>query len=259
MARKKRRKKRRIRWKLILGVLGFITSMILIGYLIIILFETKQIHVTGTVYSSKQEVLEWVQSDPNSSNTLYIMWKYNGKKAEKPPAIQSSKVKMKSPWEVTVQVTEKEYTGRIDYDGTFLYFDKNGVASLKYADPIEGVPYIEGIRFDPQKVKLGAVLPVKDQTIFNRLGLLIELLHKNKLSPDKISCEEGSMILYFGGVRVSMGISDYEIKLAQAVPILAKLEELYPGQTGVLKLDNYSASDSSVRFVPDPVEPAPEG
>lgn len=123
MARKRKRRKRRIRWKAILGLLGAVTLLVLIGYLVIILFETKKINVTGTQYSSEQAVKEWVQSDRYSSNTLYVMWKYNKKDTEQLPSIERTKVKLDSPWEVTVQVTEKTFSGRMDYEGSFLYFD----------------------------------------------------------------------------------------------------------------------------------------
>lgn len=252
MAKKRRRKKRRVRWKAILTVLGTLASLAIVGYLIIVLFQTKTIHVTGTVYTSKQEVLDWVQSDPYSSNTLYIMLKYNHDNIKQPPAIKETKVKLKSPWEVTVQVQEKSFSGRIDFDGSFLYFDDKGIASLKYADVIEGVPYIEGMALDPKKVKLGEMIPVKNKDVFEQIDTITELLKKKEVTPDKISYEDGAFTLHFGGVRVLMGMSDYAEKLEQAIPILAKLQELYPDQPGVLRLENYTSSDSSIRFVPDP-------
>lgn len=252
MAKKRRRKKRRVRWKAILTVLGTLASLAIVGYLIIVLFQTKTIHVTGTVYTSKQEVLNWVQSDPYSSNTLYIMLKYNRDNIKQPPAIKETKVKLKSPWEVTVQVQEKSFSGRIDFDGSFLYFDDKGIASLKYADVIEGVSYIEGMALDPKKVKLGEMIPVKNKDVFEQIDTITELLKKKEVTPDKISYEDGAFTLHFGGVRVLMGMSDYAEKLEQAIPILAKLQELYPDQPGVLRLENYTSSDSSIRFVPDP-------
>lgn len=251
MARKKRRKRRRIRWMAVLKLLGVIVSLILLCYLVIILFETKKIHVTGNQYSSAQEVLDWVEADQYSSNTLYILWKYNRDDLKQLPSIEKTTVKLKSPWEVTVQVTEKKFSGRVDFDGGYLYFDKEGMASLKSSEVIEGVTYIEGMEFSPDKVKLGKVLPVKDKDVFSKISSVNKLLEEAGVTADKISCAGDDLTLHFGGVRVQMGSGEYTQKLAQAVPILAKLQELYPGQTGTLHLENYTESDSSIRFVPD--------
>lgn len=260
MARKKRRKKRRvrrIRWKAVLRLLGTIVSFVLLCYLVIILFETKKIHVTGNQYSSAQEVLDWVQSDRRSSNTLYIMWKYNREDLKQLPAVEKIKVKLKSPWEVTIQVTEKKFSGRVDFEQMFLYFDRDGIASLKSREVIEGVPYIEGIELDVKKVQLGEVLPVTEAEVFEKINSVTELLEKTELKPDKISCNKDDLTLHFGVVRIQLGSGDYVNKLAQVPPILAKLMELYPGQAGVLHLENYASSDTSIRFVPD-AQAAPE-
>lgn len=253
--RRQRHRRHKIRWKAILTMLGVIALLAGLCYLVIILFETKKIHVTGNQYSSSQEVQEWVQSDQYSSNTLYIMWKYNKDDIEQLPAVEKVRVKLKSPWEVTVQVTEKKFSGRVDFNGEFLYFDKDGIASLKSTEVIEGVPYIEGMELDQEKVKLGKTLPVTDESVFEKISSVSALLNKAALTPDKISCSGSDLTLHFGVVRVQMGSGDYADKLAQAVAIVAKLSELYPGQAGVLHLENYTSSDSSIRFVPDPAVP----
>lgn len=232
--------------------LGVLVSLVILGYLIILLFETKKINVSGTTYSSSQEVQDWVQSDPYASNTLYILWKYNQKDIVCPPAIEAVTVKMQSPWEITVSVTEKSFSGRVDFGGSFLYFDRQGVASLESAEQIEGVPYIEGMTLDEEKVRLGEVLPVTDAEVFDKINTITALLKAAELTPDKISCEDSGLTLHFGGVRVQMGIGSYEEKVAQAKPILSKLQELYADRTGVLHLENYTSADSSIRFVPDP-------
>lgn len=253
--RRRTRRARRIRWKSIITMLGVIALLAGLCYLTIVLFETKKIQVTGNQYSSAQEVQEWVQSDQYSSNTLYIMWKYNKDDIEQLPAVEKIRVKLKSPWEVTVQVTEKKFSGRVDFNGEYLYFDKNGIASLKSAEVIEGVPYIEGMELDTEKVELGKVLPVTDESVFEKISSVSVLLNEAALTPDKISCSGSDLTLHFGTVRIQMGSSDYADKLTQASAIMAKLNELYPGQAGVLHLENYTNSDSSVRFVPDPAVP----
>lgn len=252
MARKKRRKRRRALWRAVFTLLGVITILVILCYLTLKLFETKKINVTGNQYTLVQEVKEWVQSGKYSSNTLYILWKYNKDDIEQLPTVEKIKVKLKAPWEVNIQLTEKAFSGRVDVNGEWLYFDKDGMACLKTPDVIEGVPYIEGMELDTDKVKLGKMLPVTDEKVFEAIHSITGILNKAELTADKISCDGSDLTLYFGVVRVQVGSSDFAKKLNQTVPILAKLQELYPGQAGILHLENYANFDSYIRFVPDP-------
>lgn len=249
--KKGRRKRRRRRIRVFAGILCVIAVLVLLGYLAVGLFQLKQIEVTGNKYCSGQEVIDWVKSGEYSDNSLYVLWKYNQTDMEQLPSVESVKVKLKSPWKVQVQVKEKTYIGRIDYNGQFLYFDREGIASLQTADIIEGVPYIEGMDVDPAAVKIGKALPGTDSKLFEEIGRISELLVEYELTPEKISCTGNDLTIHFGGIRVMVGSSGFEEKLAQVPPILSKMSELYADQTGTLHLENYNTSDTSIRFVPD--------
>lgn len=255
---RKQRRRRKPKWKLLLVVLFAAVGLCLLGYLVIQLFETKEITVVGNQYCSEQEIKDWLLADEYSGNSLYLLWKYNQNDVKQLPAVEETRVGLKSLGEIQVQVKEKEFSGRIDYNGVFLYFDREGIASLISDAVIEGVPYIEGMEIKPEEVLLGNVLPVTDGRIFEELKELMPLLEKQGLSPDKISCAGEDLTLHFGGVRVQIGSGQFADRLAQVPPILEKLTELYAGQTGVLHLENYDISGSSIRFVPDTAaEPQP--
>ena len=247
------------RWKLLLVILLGTAFIAGVGFLAIQLFETKKITVTGNQYVSEQEVIDWLLADEHSGNSLYLLWKYNQNDVQQLPAVEETKVGLKNLVEVQVQVKEKSFSGRIDYNEAFLYFDQEGIASLITGTEIEGVPYIEGMEINPEEVLLGSVLPVTDGQIFEELKTLMPLLEKQELSPDRISCAGADLTLHFGGVRVQIGSGQFADRLAQVPPILEKLAELYADQTGVLHLENYDVSGSSIRFVPDTAaRPQPE-
>ena len=247
------------RWKLLLVILLGTAFIAGVGFLAIQLFETKKITVTGNQYVSEQEVIDWLLADEHSGNSLYLLWKYNQNDVQQLPAVEETKVGLKNLVEVQVQVKEKSFSGRIDYNEAFLYFDQEGIASLITGTEIEGVPYIEGMEINPEEVLLGSMLPVTDGQIFEELKTLMPLLEKQELSPDRISCAGADLTLHFGGVRVQIGSGQFADRLAQVPPILEKLAELYADQTGVLHLENYDVSGSSIRFVPDTAaQPQPE-
>ena len=72
----------------------------------------------------------------------------------------------------------------------------------------------------------------------------------SKTRPDRISCAEGDIRIYFGSVEVLLGDGGYEEKLQQVPPILEKLSELYPETAGTLHLENYDPGSESIPFVP---------
>ena len=214
-------------------------------------FRTKNIQVAGNSYYGESSISAWVSNDQFSVNTLYLLWKYNFTDAELPSGVESMKVSLKSPWTVKVQVKEKSMIGYIDYDGAFLYFDEEGTACVRTKKVIEGVPYIQGMEVDLSKVKVGETLPVSDNKIFQKIVEVSKYLEKYKLDPDSISCPDGEIQLTFGIVIVQLGEKEYEDKIAQISPILAKLAEQYPEQAGTLHLENYDTSNTAVRFVPE--------
>ena len=185
-----------------------------------------------------------------SVNTLYILIKYNFLNPDLPSGVEKLDVSLKDPWTVHVKVEEKEMAGYVDYDGAYLYFDETGTAVLRSKKVIEGTPYIEGLTFDESKTEIGKILPVEDDSIFDRIVELSRYLKEYKLAPDRISCADGDIGVYFGGVEVLLGNGSYEEKLQQVDPILEKLNELYPDTAGTLHLENYNSDSESIRFVP---------
>lgn len=243
---KKKHKRRKI-WPAVISV---IAAVIVVAAGVILLFRTRTIEVEGNSYYGENTITSWIQNDRLSINTLYILIKYNLTDADLPSGVDHMEISLKNPWTVHVQVEEKDMAGYVDYNGAYLYFDREGTAVLRTKKVIEGVPYIEGLAFDASKVTMGSGMPVEDDSIFERLVEVSKNLKKYSLTPDRISCIDGDIQLYFGVVEVLLGSGDYEEKLEQAGPILEKLAELYPETAGTLHLENYGADSESIRFVP---------
>lgn len=244
--KKKKRRKKRV-WRLIGTV--FLTLLILAA-IVLLLFRTRSFEVEGNSYYGENTITTWIQQDRFSVNTLYILAKYNLTEPDLPSGVDSMKVSLKNPWTIHVTVTEKEMAGYVNYNDYYLYFDRTGTAVLRSKKLIEGVPYIEGLSFDASKVVLGETLPVEDDSIFEKIVDVSRNLKKYNLTPDRITCADGDIQLYFGVVEVLLGSGNYEDKLEQAEVILAKLTELYPDTAGTLHLENYNSESESIRFVP---------
>ena len=231
-------------------ILTVLMTLLVLAAAVVLLFRTRAVEVEGNSYYSENTISTWVQRDRLSVNTLYILVKYDLMDAELPAGVERLNVSLKNPWTVRVAVEEKEMAGYVDYDGAYLYFDRAGTAVLKTKKQIEGVPYIEGLVFDAAATEIGATLPVEDDSIFEKIVDVSRNLKKYSLTPDRISCAEGNVRIYFGTAEVLLGDNDYEEKLQQVPPILEKLSELYPDTAGTLHLENYDSDSESIPFVP---------
>lgn len=247
--KKKRHKKKRGKLLLL-----FFAALVLVCLIVIFGFRTKDIQVTGNSYYSENSIVTWINNDKLSVNSLYILMKYRFTDAALPSGVESLDVSLKSPQTVKVKVKEKSMAGYIDYDNAYLYFDREGIASLRTKKVLEGVPYIEGMEVDLGKVKIGKALPAEDKKIFQKIVEVSKYLKKYHLTPDRMSCPQGEINLTFGAVTVLLGTENYEDRLAQVGPILDKLAQQYPDQAGTLHLENYGDSDTAIRFVPESEE-----
>lgn len=249
----KRKKRKKNIGKMILILILTVAVLVVIC---IFGFRTRKIQVSGNVYYGEGTITNWIEKDPLSVNSLYLLGKYTFDKGELPSGVESLKVSLKNPWTVAVTVVEKRMLGYVDYDEAMLYFDEQGIATLRSAKQIEGVPYIEGLSFDTAEVEIGKVLPVEDDTIFEKLAETSRYLRKNALSPERIVCNtDGSdVVLYFGAVEVLLGNEKYEERLAQVGPILEELKKKYPDTAGTLHLENFDSSSASIRFTPQTAE-----
>lgn len=243
----KKRKRRRKVWRTVLSV---VAAVILLGLILVFGFRVRTIEVEGNEYYGDNSIATWIQNDKFAENSLYVLLKYNLTQSDVPSAVESMKVSLKNPWTLAVKVTEKTMLGYVDYDEAFLYFDREGIASLRTKEAMEGVPYVEGLKFDASKVVIGETLPVEDDSIFEKIMETSRYLDEEELTPDRLVCTDSGITLYFGNVEVLLGNSGFEERIAQIGPILEKLAESYPDTAGTLHLENFDESSEAVRFVP---------
>lgn len=242
------KKNRKIKiWSL---VLGFMCTLCVLAVTAFVLCRTRAYEIEGNSYYSDNTIRTWIENDKFSYNTLGILVRFNLMDAELPAGVEQLHVSLKNPWTVKVRVEEKEMAGYVTVEDDFFYFDGEGTVIIHSKKLIEGVPHIEGLEYDAAKVAVGQTLPVEDDSIFGQIVDLSQNLKKYDLAPDRVSCADGEIRIYFGVVEVLPGTGGYEEKLRQVGPILEKLAELYPKTAGTLHLENYRSDSDSIRFVP---------
>ncbi len=248
--KKRRRKKSHKVYAFFVLLLGFIIIIVAV----LLLFYVQKIKVSGNEYTTEQEIVESVQSDKYSINSLYILGKYALGRGEVLPCLERIKIRMENPWSLKVIVEEKPIIGYIQNGGNYAYFDKEGLVVYESPALIEGLPYIDGI--DVGEIKLYQQLKSDDTRIFEQILETSKEVTKYKLSTAKIVCEGDTICLDIGKVRVSLGKTVSAEQIAQIAPILEKLGD----REGILHLENYSGMKGTVTFeeaVP-PADSAPD-
>ena len=241
-AKKRRKKKKRFGYYLYAVVILILTATNVLVATFLLTY-VQHIQVEGLEHSSEKDILEWVKEDPFTMNSIYTVCKFKLGRYTLPTYLEDVKVTFNAPWEVCLEVQEKQVAGCILTENAYVYFADDGTVLTKGTEILEGIPVVEGLKVS--KTPLHGKLGIKDEKVFSYVINISEEIKKNELTPERLVWEDESMNLYFGNVRVQLGKLNFDEKLIQLPPILEKLE----GKSGTLHLEHYSEMSKSISFV----------
>lgn len=236
--------KNKRKWILVLSVTVILAILVIT---LISVFSIKKITIKGNEHYSEEQIKELVFSNQYCYNSLYLYWKYNYKKDYSIPFVDTIEVNMVSGNEVEINVYEKSLVGCIEYLGSYMYIDKDGIVVESATNAMEGVPFITGLNFD--HMVLYKKLEVEEKGVFNTIVSVTQLLSKYEIKPDKIYFNSSyEMTLYFGNARVYLGKdNETEEKIVRLRGILPDLE----GLSGVLHMETYQEGTTNITFEKD--------
>ncbi len=228
------------------GSLGAVCLLAAVVFFIWKNYRVENIQVEGNVHYSREEIVEMVLTDRLSYNSLYLSLKYRNREIKNIPFIETMSVKVVSPDTITIMVYEKSVAGYVEYMGRYMYFDREGIVVESSETRTQGVPQVTGVKFD--HVVLYEPLPVENDSIFQQILSITQMLSKYDISTDKIYFNESFEItLYFDRVRVRLGTGNLEEKIMRLQLILPSLQ----GKSGVLKMESYSDDRKNITFEKD--------
>lgn len=271
------RKKKVLRWQII-GLA--VSAMVMLGILLFLfLFRITTVTVEGNIHYTEDEIKAMVMEGFLSDNTLVLSISKREVEYENVPFLNSIQVQMTGRDSVRIRVNEKSVVGYVEYEDEYWYFNREGIVveccsspamtaeeriakeeSEKMRSEAEAqgiasavsaeltvknyVPEIRGFSFE--KVVLGAQLPVEDDSIFNTLYSLNQMMNKDNIPADFVLFDEAyNIYLYYGDAEVRLGQDDHlEDKMSTLASIMPQME----GMSGILHLENYSSIDTGVVF-----------
>ena len=240
---KKRRKKKKRFGRYLYALTIIVLTMVNISLATFLLTYVQRVKVEGTKHCNQGQIVEWIKEDPLTVNSIYSVCKFKIGRYKLPSYLESVKVGMSLPWELRVEVKEKEIAGCILIENAYVYFAEDGTVLVKGSEIIDEIPIVEGLKI--REATLYEKMKIRDDKIFDYIINISKEIKKNEINPQRIVWEDDSMNLYIGSVCVKLGKLNFDEKLVQLPPILEKLE----GKSGTLHLEHYNEMSSSISFV----------
>lgn len=232
------------KYKTLMIILGAVFVFIIAFFIVLKIFTVDTVTIEGNIHYTNEEIQEMVLGGKLGHNSIYLAMKYKKKEIKDIPFIEAMDVDIVSPHAVKITVYEKVLAGYVEHLGQFFYFDKDGMVVESSNVRTMGIPQILGLKF--HYIVLYEKLPVDDDTIFNQILDVTQLLNKYGIKMDKIYFDKNyNITLYFGDARVKLGNTDYiDEKIMRLKSILPQLE----GKKGVLQMENFTIEQENITF-----------
>lgn len=210
------------------------------------LFRVQKIKISGNKQYKAKTIQEAILKDGLCKNSLYLIWKFKDQKkvTEDIPFLSGASARLITPFEVEITVHEKQQIGYLLNQGSYVYFDKDGMV-VDISDQVQsGVPLITGL--DVEKAELYQQLPVKDAGLYNTIVTLTKTLNKNGIVPNEIRFNTSNTItLIFDKINVNLGD---DTVLEDKISALQSILEQLDGKTGTIYMESYSENSGQVTF-----------
>ena len=202
---------------------------------------------TGSDRYTSKELEEYFFSKKTDRNPFVFLFKSKFCDKIQIPFVETYDVEMLSLTDYKVTIYEKSVVGYINYMGSNMYFDKDGIVVESSGKILENVPLIAGINFD--YIILHQKLPVENQQIFTILLEITQLIEKYQINTDKIYISTDFEIsVTLDKVTVELGKSE---DLAEKVKELKDLIPSLINEKGVLDMKQYNYGNSGYTFKKD--------
>lgn len=237
-------RRRRGRGKTVAIVLGVIFAIVLLIGILLFAIQIKEIEVTGNKHYTEEQIVDLIFDETWSKNSAYCYYENNFQEPKSIPFIEEYKVEFQSPTKVRVVVYEKSVVGYVSYMSSYMYFDKDGIIVESSGEQLPGIPWITGMEFG--HIVLHQPLPVANQSIFDQILNLTQVLSVNGVKVDKIN--------YNSFLEAELTIGDIVVELGNDENLNGKVSELsdilpeIEGLSGTLYLDSYDENNSNPMY-----------
>lgn len=235
---KERKKKRRTTF------IGIVIGVICLLVGIYFLCTIRNVQVSGNQVHSAEEIERAILPGKLDYNTIYLWYRMRTNQIPTPPYLDLVEVEILSYNKIQIRVYEKTIIGCAEYNGSYVYFDKDGTVLDISTECKDGVTVVRGLEFD--QAVLYQSVPVKEMSVFRTLVSLMQMLQKNSLQPNSIEFTLDQEIdMTFDEVLVHLGRDEHmDNKIARLTGILPNLV----GRSGILFMEDVDEKTERISF-----------
>ena len=234
------------------GIIGLIIVLVVVAMLFGVAyigykqFKIEEITIEGSDKYTYDELYEYIFADRNDKNVL--LFKFTDSRNEMPdiPFISKVAIEVKGTHTLEVTVYEKSIVGYVEYKGTNMYFDKDGIVVEASTKQLADASLVKGLEFD--SIVMHQKLEVGDDSIFTDLLDVTQYLDKYEIVTDYIRVGEDYEIdVVIGDVVVKLGKNNYN--MGEKVYELSCLKDKLEGLKGTLHMEEYTADKEYITFI----------
>lgn len=205
------------------------------------LFRVDSITYLGGNHYDAETLNRYIFGTDSPNALYYVLF---GKKNQNITFVEKYDVDVEWPNKMTVTVYEKSITGYINYMGSYMYFDREGIVVESTSQRYEGVPEVSGLSF--RSIVLKEKLEVGSDAIFNRILEMTQAFDKYELEIHRIFFNASQEVtLYMGDVKVLLGNAE---DCTDKLFVLKQTADKLTGLKGTLDLADYDGTASSIIF-----------
>lgn len=223
--------------------IALVTAAVLIVLCLILfgVFQTKKIVIKGNSHYTAGEITAALKENTYTGNGLILYLRNKIAPVKTLPFIESVNISLQGTNQVTAQVNEKKRAGCLNYNGKYVYFDKEGYALEIYEKHYDDVPLVTGLNY--KKIALGEKIPEKKTSVFEQILKITMAIDKYELPVSQIHFNaEGKALLISGDLTVNLWNSEeLDLKLTELTGILPKMK----GKKGTISM-KYFTKDNPV-------------
>ena len=209
----------------VLKFLVFVSGLFIIGFVLILTTKLTNVTIEGSNHYSNEEMQDLLLSKETDKNTLLFYLRHNYGKTKDIPFIEKVDTSLVGRNAVNIQVYEKVVTGCIEYMGSYMYFDREGIIVETSKERLPDVPIITGLEFS--KLILHDPIEVDKPYVFQVILNLTQLIYTYNVDVNIIDFNNDlEVILHCKDIRILLGKrSNYDEQLAQLPNLLASIDE----------------------------------
>ena len=290
MGEKKKRKGKKRRRRLARLLLLCAGILVLLVLLFFVIFQTKNIEVTGSNRYTEDEIRQLVeQQEPLSFNTVLLTFFPVRADFSGVPFLEDISYELISPTTVRAVVDEKTAVGYVEVDGQKAYFDGDGIVlecipqeeetqgqgtqaegTQEEVESLDTQPLTEEDQTETQtqeynpnlediprieglnavSASVGAQLPVSDMAIFETLDALTRLLDRFELWPEQVNVSEEMELTLIYEGNIRILLGGEEY-LEEKITKLSGILPQLEGLSGELHLEDVDERNGDVVFAKD--------